>query len=132
LLPLGQSEPLLGIGIDGARALPPELFDRPDIFAGRPPHNIWVEAVVETGLAGLAALAAVVLCFAADLRRRLRSAAPGFEHHLAAAAIAVSVVALVQSPVENLLIQPIVWWYLAACATYGLSSAAQPSHAGVR
>lgn len=132
LLPLAQSEPLLGIGIDGTRALPPEMLDRPDIFAGRPPHNIWVEAVVETGFAGLAALAAVAVCFAADLRRRLRSAAPGFEHHLAAAAIAVGVVALVQSPVENLLIQPIVWWYLAACATFGLSSAAQPSSAGVR
>jgi hypothetical protein len=78
-------------------------------------------------VAGLAALAAVAIFFAADLRRRLRSAAPGFEHSLAAAAIAVAVIALVQSPVENLLIQPIVWWYLAACATYGLSSAVRPS-----
>ncbi|HEY5875252.1 MAG TPA: O-antigen ligase family protein, partial [Ilumatobacteraceae bacterium] len=127
LLPLAQGEPVLGIGLDGARALPPGVIDRPDIFGGRPPHNVWVQAVVETGFAGLAALVAVAVCFAVDLRRRLRSAAPGLEHSLAAAAVAVAVVALVQSPVENLLIQPIVWWYLAACATYGLSSAVQPS-----
>jgi putative inorganic carbon (hco3(-)) transporter len=132
LLPLAQSEPLLGIGLDGARALPPEVLNRSDIFGGRPPHNVWVQAVVETGFAGLAALVAVAVCFAADLRRRLRSAAPGLEHQLAVAAVAVAVVALVQSPVENLLIQPFVWWYLAACATFGLSSAVRPSHEGVQ
>ncbi len=132
LLPLAQSKPLFGIGLDGARALPPEVVDRPDIFGGQPPHNIWVEAAVETGLPGLVALAAVAICFAADLRRRHRSAAPGFELSLAAAAIAVAVVALIQSPVENLLIQPIVWWYLAACATYGLSSGVRTSHVGDR
>jgi O-antigen ligase len=121
LLPIAEGSPLLGIGPDGARVLDPARFDRPDVFAGRPPHSAWVESFVEMGGVGVAGLVAVVAGFAVTLRQRYRAARDDLEHRTALVAIGAAVVFLVQFPVENLLIQPVVWWYLAAVMAHGFT-----------
>src|SRR4029079_2947644 len=83
LLPMVAAQPILGIGPDRARVIDPARFDRPDVFAGRPPHSMWVEALVETGALGLLVLIGVVIAFGVTLRRRWRDATDPFERRLA-------------------------------------------------
>jgi O-antigen ligase len=130
LVPIGEQHPLLGIGLDGASVLDPKLLDRPDVFGGRPPHSLWVESFVEMGLLGTAAMIGVVAGFAVTLRRRLRAATEPFERQLALIAIGAAVVILTQSPVENVLIQPVLWWYLAAVMTFGLTPVTKARRTG--
>jgi O-antigen ligase len=114
LIPMAGVNPITGIGFDAVERITPEQLQ---------PHNVFVEAYVETGLVGLVALLGVIWCFAGDLRRRLRNARRGWEELLALAAVAVALGLLAGFPGENLLTQTFVFWYAAAAMTFGYQGA---------
>jgi O-antigen ligase len=78
------------------------------------PHNIYVQALVEMGAAGAAALALVVVCTASDLRRALRLAPRGPTRAMAVAASAIGVSLLVQGYSDNVLTSGVVMTYWAS------------------
>lgn len=112
VLPLGTENPVTGIGFEMVREKMPERL---------PPHNAFIEAFVETGAAGLAALIAVIAALWADLRRAARRLRGGFGRGMAVAAVGVSVTVLVQMFSENLLSQPVLLWYLVAPVAWVLA-----------
>jgi O-antigen ligase len=114
LIPLANRMPVTGIGIGTSQF---------ETEQGLLPHSVFVQAYVETGVAGVLAILAVIIGFATTLRRRLREAAAGWERALAMAAIATALAVLAQMPTENLLTQSVNYWYLAAAGTFGLGHA---------
>jgi O-antigen ligase len=96
-----------------------------------PPHNGFIEAFVETGVLGFAALLALIAALWADLRRSARRLSSGFGRGMAVAAAAVSVSVLLQLFSENLLSQPALLWYLVAPIAWVLAvgRAAEPPEA---
>ena len=127
VLPLVADRPLTGVGLDGVRAL---------TDAGKLPHNDYLRALVETGVLGLLAHAAVMAALVGTGLAALRATAPGrdlralgsrrpggprtsLEHATAAAATAVGAAVVVASAAANLVTGVVVLWYvvaLAACA----------------
>jgi O-antigen ligase len=70
------------------------------------PHNVWVQVVVETGIAGVVTFVAFVGATAVALRRSLRAArarSDAFDAALAIGAIGAACALLVQTMSENLL-----------------------------
>lgn len=111
VLPLVRRNPLTGIGFEAVQ----NTSD-----SGLPPHNAYVQALVELGLLGLLALLAVITTTAFALRRRVRLAEPGLDRALATAAVAIGLGLLAQTLTENLLSQTMAFWYFAAAGTLGL------------
>jgi O-antigen ligase len=103
VLPSMAEGPITGIGLGMVEA---------EQVEGLPPHNVFVQAAAETGIAGLASLALLVGALAADLRRGLRRAAGGLHRGVAVGAVAVAAGFLAQCFSENLLNQPVSHWYL--------------------
>jgi putative inorganic carbon (hco3(-)) transporter len=118
LVPLASSNPATGIGLDTAR------FKTDD---GLRPHNVFVQTYVETGIAGCAALIAVIVGFTRSLAARKRAAATDWERALALGAIAIALSWLVQAPTENLTTSTVLWWYAAAAMTFGLGQRRRPA-----
>jgi putative inorganic carbon (HCO3(-)) transporter len=112
LLELSEEQRLTGIGFDMAEVVTPDKLE---------PHNIYVEAVVETGVLGLVALCGFIASLASSVRRRLRDAEPGIDGGLATAAMFAGVALLVMSVTENLITQPVLYFYAAAAMTVGYS-----------
>jgi O-antigen ligase len=113
LIPLADADPVTGIGFETVERTTPEQLA---------PHNGFVEAYVETGVIGLAAFTWVCWELLVYLRRRARSALPGYGRLLALGAVAVALALFVQIPGENLLTQTFVFWYAAVAMTFGLPS----------
>jgi len=111
LLPLARQRPLTGIGFDGVRGL---------TEAAKLPHNDALRMLVETGVLGLLAYAAVLLSLVGvGLRAVRRTRAGSLEHATGAAATAVAAAVVVASSAANLITGVVVLWYvmaLAACA----------------
>lgn len=114
VLPLAADAPLTGVGVDVTHRLTATEL---------PPHNTFVQAYVETGIFGAAALVAVVVTFAAHLRRRLRQATTDLELLAAVAAISVAIAALMAAPSQNLLSRTSGYWYLAVAMLHGFALA---------
>jgi hypothetical protein len=117
LIPMAGINPVTGIGFDAVERVRPEKLA---------PHNMFVEAYVETGVVGLAALLGVLWCFTVDLRRRVRLARPGWEALLAMAAVAAALGLLAEFPGENMATQTFVYWYAAVAMTFGLGRLRAP------
>ena len=111
LLPKAAVNPVTGLGFDAVEHIEPEHLQ---------PHNVFVQAYVETGVIGLASLLAIIWTFAKMLRARLRNASPGWPRMLALGATSVAIATFAQFPGENLLSQTIVYTYLAVAMTYGI------------
>jgi O-antigen ligase len=111
ILPEAQVNPVTGIGFDAVQHVEAEELQ---------PHNMFVQAYVETGLIGLASFLAIIWTFATMLRTRLRNASPGWPRLLALGATSVAIAIFVQFPSENLFAQSIVYTYLAVAMTYGI------------
>ena len=111
VLPLAQRNPVTGIGFEAVQNTSP---------SGLPPHNAFVQAYVELGMLGLAALLAVIVTVALALRQRIRHAEPGLERALALAAAGIALGLLAQTLTENLLSQTMAFWYFAAAGALGL------------
>ncbi|MFN8037016.1 MAG: O-antigen ligase family protein [Acidimicrobiia bacterium] len=117
VLPMAGESPVTGIGLQNV-----ELRTT----AGLPPHNVFVQAFVETGVFGLCALLALVGCLIADLRRALRRARPGFDRCIVVAAIGVGMGLLVQTASENLLTQVVSHWYFLFPIAYATALGNSP------
>jgi putative inorganic carbon (HCO3(-)) transporter len=120
LVPMAGINPVTGIGFDVVQRVRPEQLQ---------PHNVFVEAYVETGVFGLLALLLVIWSFAGDLHRRLRDAMQGWDRLLALAAVSVALGILAGFPGENLLTQTFVYWYAAVAMTFGYRGARTTSDA---
>jgi O-antigen ligase len=103
ILPSISESPVTGIGLG--------MVER-DQAEGLPPHNVFVQAAAETGLAGVTALVLLVAALFGDLRRALASARPGLHRAVVVAAVAAASGFLLQTFSENLLNQPVSHWYL--------------------
>jgi hypothetical protein len=123
LVPMANINPATGIGFDAVERVRPEQLE---------PHNVFVEAYVETGVVGLLALLAVIWCFAGDLRRRLKAAAPGWDRILALGAVSVALGLLAGFPGENLVTQTFVFWYAAVAMTFGFRGSQRQEGAPLR
>jgi O-antigen ligase len=113
LVPEATVNPITGLGFDAVERIEPEHLQ---------PHNVFVQAFVETGVIGLASVLAIIWTMSRMLRQRLRNAAPGWPRLLALAAVSVAIAILLEFPGENLLSQTFVYWYLAVAMTYGIGT----------
>lgn len=116
VLPLGEENPVTGIGILMVQKSTPE---------GLPPHNGFVQAYVETGIFGLAALGVMMVLMGLDLRRALQRAGSGFDRGVVLGALAISASLAVQLLSENLLTQTLNYWYLFVPMAYALAVVAR-------
>lgn len=114
LLPLGWLNPVTGVGFGVVPTMRSE---------GLLPHNVWVQAWVELGAVGVAALVAVVVGCVVTLRRAGRALAAreaegraGFE-----AALAVALGLLTVTLTENLLDETTTLWVAGAVLATGWS-----------
>lgn len=112
VLPMTLEGPVTGIGLSGVEHATTDKL---------PPHNVFVQSLVETGLAGLMALLAAVGVLARDLRQAVRRTSSGLRRGVVVAAIGVSVAFLVQCLSENLLDQPVVQWYFVVSVAWATS-----------
>jgi O-antigen ligase len=113
LLPEARVNPVTGIGFGAVERVEPEHLQ---------PHNVFVQAYVETGVIGLAAVLAIIWTFARMLRDRLRNASSPWARLLALGAAGAAIATVAQLPSENLLSQTFVYWYLAVAMTYGIGT----------
>lgn len=112
ILPMTLEGPVTGIGLTGVEQRTTDKL---------PPHNVLVQSLVETGMAGLLAFLAVIGMLGRDLRQALRRTSPGLGRGVAIAAIGVSVAFMVQCLSENLLDQPVVQWYFVVPVAWATS-----------
>jgi putative inorganic carbon (hco3(-)) transporter len=116
LLPMADQSPVTGIGPQVVMNTRPE---------GLEPHNVLVQAYVELGVVGFAALVGMIVAIGVTAARRRRYAVGRLQTTYANAAVAALLSVFVLVPSENLLNATMTWWYLAACATWGFSSSAR-------
>ncbi len=112
VLPYTAQNPISGIGLGMVQRTAPQSL---------PPHNVFVQALIEMGIIGLVSLCALIVFLASELRKALRSAPPGFERGIVVAAIAASVGVLMQLPSENLITQVVSHWYLLVPVAYSFA-----------
>ena len=103
ILPSMGESPVTGIGLGMVEAEQVEQL---------PPHNVYVQAAAETGVAGLLALVLLVVALVTDLRAALARATGGMHRAVLVGAVAAAAGFLVQTFSENLLNQPVSHWYL--------------------
>lgn len=110
VIELGIENPTNGIGLEMTqRSTEDELQ----------PHNVFLQALAETGLPGFGALLIAILLFARDHLRRARSNETDWDRALSTAAIAVLAAFGLQLFSENLLTQTVAIWFLAAGTSHG-------------
>ena len=112
VLPMTEESPVTGIGLN--------VVERRTAYRLEP-HNVFVQALIETGVVGLGALVAFVVVVTLDLRRALRSVLPGAARGVVVGAAGAFVAFVVQCLSENLLTSPVVHWYLTVPLAWALS-----------
>lgn len=112
ILPMATEMPITGLGLD-------QVPQRTE--AGAEPHNGFVQALVETGVLGLAALIGLTVAMWRDLSQARRTADDEFDRTLAVAATAAAAGILVQMFTENLLTQVAIHLYLWIPVAYATS-----------
>jgi putative inorganic carbon (HCO3(-)) transporter len=112
VLPYAKQSPVTGIGLDMVQRINPE---------GLPPHSVWVQSFVETGVLGLLALLNLVVSIARGLFQARSRALDPIGRSIVVAAVAVSVGFLMQMFTENLLDQVVHQWYLLVPVSWALT-----------
>ena len=115
-LPKVDRSPVIGNGLDSI-----------DVETGRLPHSDYVRAVVETGLLGFCAFAALLLSgligAARALTRARNEAPPGLLTSVCVAGVGISVAYMLISADSNLMTKPVVagaiWVFLALAHAAG-------------
>ena len=108
VLPLANSNPITGIGLD---------MTQYNTSQAKQPHNDFIRAYVETGVMGLASYLSVLWCLVSNPLRALgRSRLGTLEHAVAAGALGSSVCFIVGSMGANVMSNVVCVWYLAAFA----------------
>jgi O-antigen ligase len=117
VLPLLGQNPVTGIGFGMVEKSTPEAA---------PPHNVFVQVLVEGGIACLVAFLAFLATLVLDFRRARRRATRGFAGGMTVATIAAALAMFTQLFSENLLLGSILWYFLVPVA-WVLAVAAGPA-----
>jgi O-antigen ligase len=114
LIPLWRHSPLNGVGLE----VIPTLNGQ-----GLEAHSVWVQSLVEMGLAGLVGLLAVTAGFVLTASRRARFAVTASEAAAARVGGAIGIALLTMSFTENILSETTTLWYAAAAMAFGVPAA---------
>jgi O-antigen ligase len=114
LVPMTLEGPVTGIGLG--------MVEQRTV-QGVPPHNVFVQALVETGVAGLLSLLVVIAAIGHSIAQRLRQVTGGIERGITVGSAAVAVGFLVQCFSENLFNQVISHWYFLVPVALATSQA---------
>jgi putative inorganic carbon (hco3(-)) transporter len=119
VLPLANSNPVTGIGLNSTQLITDEA---------KQPHNDFIRAYVETGLLGLGAYLAMLIAMVGLGGRGVQASAPGsFERGVAAGFLGCAVAFIAVSTAANVLSSVVLLWYLFAFAAAAAFVARQPS-----
>jgi O-antigen ligase len=119
VLPLANSNPVTGIGLNSTQLITDEA---------KQPHNDFVRAYVETGLLGLGAYLAVLVALLGLGGGAVRASPPGsFERGVAAGFLGCAVAFVAVSIAANVLSSVVLLWYLFAFAAAAAFVARQQS-----
>jgi len=111
VLPLANSNPVTGIGLN---------MTQYQTDAAKQPHNDFIRAYVETGVAGLAAYLAMHALLLRNGIAAIRNSVRGsFEHGVATGALGCAVCFLLGSAGANVMSNVVSLWYLAAFSAAG-------------
>jgi putative inorganic carbon (hco3(-)) transporter len=111
VLPLANRNPVTGIGLN---------MTQYQTAAEKQPHNDFIRAYVETGLAGLAAYLAMHVLLLRNGLSALRNSVRGtLEHGVASGALGCAVCFLLGSAGANVMSNVVSLWYLAAFSAAG-------------
>lgn len=103
VLHLVPRSPVTGVGLDVVQRIEPD---------GLPPHDVYVQALVESGIVGLAAFVNLVVTAVRSLRGGLQRSYDPLGRSVLVAALASSVGFLIQTFTENLYTQAVSQWYV--------------------
>ena len=117
MLPLVGENPVTGIGFEMVRETTPEH---------EPPHDVFVQTLVEGGIAAFLAFVALLITLGFDLRNAWRSARRGFQYGLTVATIAASIGLLAELLTENILSEVALLWYFIVPVAWVLSVVGRP------
>lgn len=113
VIPLANSNPLTGIGLDSTQY---------ETDSAKQPHNDFIRAYVETGLVGLIFYVSMLVALVGNARRAVQRAPRGtLESGVAAGALGCAVCFVLGSMAANVMSNVVSLWYLiafAAAATY--------------
>ncbi len=119
VLPLANSNPVTGIGLNSTQLITDEA---------KQPHNDFIRAYVETGLLGLGAYLAMLIALVGLGGRAVRASPPGsFERGVAAGFLGCAVAFIAVSIAANVLSSVALLWYLFAFAAAAAFVARQRS-----
>jgi putative inorganic carbon (hco3(-)) transporter len=119
VLPLANSNPVTGIGLNSTQLITDEA---------KQPHNDFIRAYVETGLLGLGAYLAVLIALLGLGGGAVRASPPGsFERGVAAGFLGCAVAFVAVSVAANVLSSVVLLWYLFAFAAAAAFVARQQS-----
>jgi putative inorganic carbon (hco3(-)) transporter len=108
ILPLANSNPINGIGLDRTQ------YQTVD---AKQPHNDFIRAYVETGILGLATYILVLVRLVGTGRTALRRAPPGTrDAAIAVGFLACAIAFIVESAAANVISSVVCLWYLVAFA----------------
>ena len=119
VLPLANSNPVTGIGLNSTQLITDEA---------KQPHNDFIRAYVETGLLGFGAYLAMLIAMVGLGGRGVRVSPPGsFERGVAAGFMGCAVAFIAVSIAANVLSSVVLLWYLFAFAAAAAFVARQQS-----
>ena len=127
--PLGERNPVSGVGIDALKTLTPEFKD---------PHNSFLQSYLEGGILGAIGFVSLLsVATYAAFKTWQRAKRGEFDHRtkfISIGAIAALLSVAAQLLTENVLLNTVVWWYLniafahLAVITWGRRSRFAPDH----
>ncbi|HZP28167.1 MAG TPA: O-antigen ligase family protein [Acidimicrobiia bacterium] len=117
VIPLIGQNPVTGIGLEMVREVTPEH---------EPPHNVYVQTLVEGGIAGFTAFILLLLTLVFDLRNAWRRARKGLPYGLTIAVIAAAICVFVELFTENLLAEIALLWYFFVPIAWVVSVVGRP------
>ncbi len=101
--PMFLESPVIGVGPDMVRETHPDHFE---------PHNTLLQSLVEFGIMGCAAFVWFFIAAIGALRTAWNRGTTLLSRRVGLAGLAMVAGYLTQSPVENLVFQLVLWWYL--------------------
>ena len=117
VIPLLGENPVTGIGFEMVRETTPEH---------EPPHDVFIQTLVEGGIAAFVAFLALLTVLALDLRNAWRRARRGFQFGMTVATIAAALGLLVELLTENLLAEVALLWYFLVPVAWVLAVVGRP------
>jgi putative inorganic carbon (HCO3(-)) transporter len=122
LMALAEKRPITGLGLGTTPRYTVQQLE---------PHNVYVQAYVELGYLGLAAMAAVPVAFLVTIRRWKRDSDHPWVDVVVVCTTGVGAALVIEALSSNVLTQTMYYWYFAAITTWGLPRPAKDAAAPV-